>query len=150
MTPPKLRVQTRTQIAALQRRLGVTTVYVTHDQIEAMTMADRIVVMRDGVVEQSGGPLDLYDRRFRNLSSPLVAALPDFHVDVQNAASMLFRLGLQGGVDLRREVFRLAVEKGWTLLELHQTTPSLEDVFLRLTTRDTTAPAGPEEEGIDA
>ena len=58
----KLRVSTRTQIAALQQRLGVTTVYVTHDQIEAMTMADKIVVMNSGVVEQSGPPLELYDR----------------------------------------------------------------------------------------
>ena len=57
----KLRVQTRTQIAALQRRLGTTTVYVTHDQVEAMTMADRIVVMHDGRVEQIGTPLNLYD-----------------------------------------------------------------------------------------
>src|SRR5450631_3444779 len=58
----KLRVQMRTEIKALQRRLGTTTIYVTHDQIEAMTMADRIVVMRDGKVEQVGSPLELYDR----------------------------------------------------------------------------------------
>ena len=48
----KLRVQTRTQIAALQRRLGVTTVYVTHDQVEAMTMGDRVAVLKDGVLQQ--------------------------------------------------------------------------------------------------
>ncbi|MCW2780095.1 MAG: ugpC [Marmoricola sp.] len=58
----KLRVSTRTQIAALQRRLGVTTVYVTHDQTEAMTMGDRVAVMKDGVLQQVGTPLDLYDR----------------------------------------------------------------------------------------
>ena len=58
----KLRVQTRTQIASLQRRLGVTTVYVTHDQIEAMTMGDRVCVMKDGLLQQVGSPLDLYDR----------------------------------------------------------------------------------------
>ena len=58
----KLRVQMRTEIKELQRRLQTTTVYVTHDQIEAMTMADQIVVMRDGNVEQIGGPLDVYDR----------------------------------------------------------------------------------------
>jgi multiple sugar transport system ATP-binding protein len=58
----KLRVQMRTEIRALHQRLGVTTVYVTHDQIEAMTMADRIVVLRDGRISQSGAPLDLYDR----------------------------------------------------------------------------------------
>jgi multiple sugar transport system ATP-binding protein len=57
----KLRVQMRSEIKALHQRLGTTTVYVTHDQVEAMTMADTIVVMRDGVVEQIGQPLDLYD-----------------------------------------------------------------------------------------
>jgi len=58
----KLRVQMRTEIKELHQRLKTTTIYVTHDQIEAMTMADKIVVMRDGIVEQTGGPLDLYDR----------------------------------------------------------------------------------------
>ena len=57
----QLRVAMRAEIRALHQRLGTTTVYVTHDQIEAMTMADRIVVMRDGNVEQIGTPLDLYD-----------------------------------------------------------------------------------------
>ncbi len=57
----KLRVQTRTQIAALQRRLGVTTVYVTHDQVEALTMGDRIAVLKDGVLQQVGTPRDMYD-----------------------------------------------------------------------------------------
>ncbi|MDP9632522.1 UNVERIFIED_ORG: multiple sugar transport system ATP-binding protein [Ensifer adhaerens] len=58
----KLRVTMRAEIKDLHQRLKTTTVYVTHDQIEAMTMADRIVVMRGGVVEQIGRPLDLYDR----------------------------------------------------------------------------------------
>jgi multiple sugar transport system ATP-binding protein len=58
----KLRVQTRTQIASLQRRLGVTTVYVTHDQIEAMTMGDRVAVLKDGVLQQCASPHELYDR----------------------------------------------------------------------------------------
>ncbi|MBL8808510.1 MAG: sn-glycerol-3-phosphate ABC transporter ATP-binding protein UgpC [Rhodospirillales bacterium] len=57
----KLRVAMRAEIKALHQRLKTTTVYVTHDQIEAMTMADRIVVMHDGIVEQVGTPLDLYD-----------------------------------------------------------------------------------------
>jgi len=57
----KLRVQMRTEIKALHQRLRTTCVYVTHDQVEAMTMADRIVVMNDGVVEQVGSPLELYD-----------------------------------------------------------------------------------------
>jgi multiple sugar transport system ATP-binding protein len=58
----KLRVQMRSEIKELHQRLKTTTVYVTHDQIEAMTMADKIVVMHDGIVEQIGAPLDLYDR----------------------------------------------------------------------------------------
>jgi len=58
----KLRVSTRTQIAALQQRLGVTTVYVTHDQVEAMTMGDRVAVMKDGLLQQVDTPLALYDK----------------------------------------------------------------------------------------
>ncbi|MCC6204297.1 MAG: sn-glycerol-3-phosphate ABC transporter ATP-binding protein UgpC [Hyphomicrobiales bacterium] len=58
----KLRVQMRAEIKELHQRLKTTTVYVTHDQIEAMTMADKIVVMHDGIVEQIGKPLELYDR----------------------------------------------------------------------------------------
>jgi multiple sugar transport system ATP-binding protein len=57
----KLRVQTRTQIAELQQRLGVTTVYVTHDQVEAMTMGDRVAVLKDGLLQQVDTPLNLYD-----------------------------------------------------------------------------------------
>ena len=57
----KLRVSMRAEIKSLHQRLGTTTVYVTHDQVEAMTMVDKIVVMRDGVVEQIGAPLALYD-----------------------------------------------------------------------------------------
>jgi multiple sugar transport system ATP-binding protein len=57
----KLRVATRTQIASLQRRLGVTTVYVTHDQVEAMTMGDRVAVLKDGVLQQVDTPRALYE-----------------------------------------------------------------------------------------
>ena len=57
----KLRVQTRSQIAALQRRLGVTTVYVTHDQVEAMTMGDRVCVLKDGILQQVDTPRNMYD-----------------------------------------------------------------------------------------
>ena len=58
----KLRVQTRTQIAALQRRLSVTTVYVTHDQVEAMTMGDRVAVLKDGILQQVATPRELYEK----------------------------------------------------------------------------------------
>ena len=77
----KLRVQMRTEIKELHQRLKTTSVYVTHDQIEAMTMADKIVVMRDGVVEQTGGPLDLYDHPVNTfvagfIGSPAMNMLP--------------------------------------------------------------------------
>ena len=77
----KLRVQMRTEIKELHQRLKTTSVYVTHDQIEAMTMADKIVVMRDGVVEQTGGPLELYDNPANTfvaefIGSPAMNLLP--------------------------------------------------------------------------
>ena len=58
----QLRIAMRTEIRALHQRLGATSIYVTHDQVEAMTMADRMVVMNDGRIEQMGAPLDVYDR----------------------------------------------------------------------------------------
>jgi multiple sugar transport system ATP-binding protein len=58
----KLRVQTRTQIASLQRRLGVTTIYVTHDQVEAMTMGDRVAVLKDGLLQQCDTPIGLFGK----------------------------------------------------------------------------------------
>ncbi|MEP2742184.1 ABC transporter ATP-binding protein [Bauldia litoralis] len=57
----ELRVQMRVELAQLHKKIGITTIYVTHDQAEAMTLADRIVVLRDGIIEQVGTPLDLYD-----------------------------------------------------------------------------------------
>ena len=57
----KLRVSMRTEISKLHREIGATTIYVTHDQVEAMTMADRIVIMKDGVIQQVGKPMELYD-----------------------------------------------------------------------------------------
>ncbi len=64
-----LRVQTRIEIAKLHRELGATTIYVTHDQVEAMTLADRVVVLRDGQIEQHGSPLELYDRPANRFAS---------------------------------------------------------------------------------
>ncbi|EKF20494.1 ABC transporter ATP-binding protein [Nitratireductor pacificus] len=82
----KLRVQMRAELKDIHARLKTTTVYVTHDQIEAMTMADRIVVMRDGLVEQVGAPLDLYDRPNNTfvasfIGSPSMNLLPGFIAD---------------------------------------------------------------------
>jgi multiple sugar transport system ATP-binding protein len=77
----KLRVQMRTEIRELHQRLATTTVYVTHDQIEAMTMADRIVVMQSGRIEQVGAPLDVYDQPANTfvagfIGSPAMNMLP--------------------------------------------------------------------------
>jgi len=82
----RLRAQMRGEIARLQRRLGTTTIYVTHDQTEAMTLGDRVAVMRDGVIQQTGTPRELYDRP-RNLfvagflGSPAMNLLPAEVVD---------------------------------------------------------------------
>ena len=75
----KLRVQMRTEIKELHQRLKTTSIYVTHDQIEAMTMADKIVVMRDGIVEQTGAPLELYDRPVEHVRRRLHRLAGDEH-----------------------------------------------------------------------
>ncbi len=72
----KLRVETRTQIAALQRELAVTTVYVTHDQVEAMTMGDRIAVMRDGELQQCGTPREIYLRPTNTFVAGFIGSPP--------------------------------------------------------------------------
>ncbi|WP_043497111.1 ABC transporter ATP-binding protein [Georgenia sp. SUBG003] len=81
----KLRVQTRTQIASLQRRLGVTTVYVTHDQTEALTMGDRIAVLKDGLLQQVGTPREMYDTPANVFVAGFIGSpamnLGDFRVD---------------------------------------------------------------------
>jgi len=97
----KLRVQMRTEIKELHQRLQTTSVYVTHDQIEAMTMADKIVVMRDGVVEQTGSPLDLYDHPANQfvagfIGSPAMNFLPGVLRRNGGAATV----ELAGGVSL--------------------------------------------------
>ncbi|GLU89269.1 MULTISPECIES: sn-glycerol-3-phosphate ABC transporter ATP-binding protein UgpC [Agromyces] len=80
----KLRVQTRTQIASLQRRLGVTTVYVTHDQTEALTMGDRIAVLKDGLLQQVGTPRDLYEKPANVFVAGFIGspAMNLFHADI--------------------------------------------------------------------
>src|SRR5579875_1636006 len=96
----KLRVQTRSQISSLTRRLGVTTVYVTHDQVEALTMGDRIAVMRAGVLQQTGTPRELYGAP-RNV---FVAAF------IGSPAMNLFRARVvDGGVQIGSTV--VAVER---------------------------------------
>ena len=70
----KLRVETRANIAGLQARLGTTTIYVTHDQVEAMTMGHRVAVLKDGQLQQVDTPRNLYDRPDQRRSSPASSA----------------------------------------------------------------------------
>jgi ABC-type sugar transport systems, ATPase components len=98
----KLRVQTRTQIAGLQRRLGVTTVYVTHDQTEALTMGDRIAVLKDGLLQQVGTPRDMYDTPANVFVAGFIGS-PAMNIGtfpVQNGAAVLGN----AHVNLSREV----------------------------------------------
>ncbi len=108
----KLRVQMRTEIKELHQRLKTTSIYVTHDQIEAMTMADKIVVMKDGVVEQIGDPLTLYDRPANTfvagfIGSPAMNMLPGVVADAGNVdfgASVRLALPKGARADEGREV----------------------------------------------
>jgi len=102
-----LRVHMRKEIRALHDRLGATSVYVTHDQIEAMTMADHVVVMRDGVIEQQGSPLELYDRPVSRfvagfIGSPAMNFVPGTIAADGNSV----QLDLEGGpvLDLGRQL----------------------------------------------
>ena len=70
----KLRISMRNEISKLHRKLGTTTIYVTHDQVEAMTMADRIVIMKDGVVQQVGTPMDLYEHPVNKFVAGFIGA----------------------------------------------------------------------------
>src|SRR5947207_7866438 len=97
----KLRVAMGAEIKALHQRLKTTTVYVTHDQVEAMTMADRIVVMHDGVVEQIGEPLELYDRP-RNLFVAQFIGSPAMNV----VHGKLRRAGADTAVDTQAGIRR--------------------------------------------
>ena len=91
----KLRVQMRKEIKELHQRLKTTTVYVTHDQIEAMTMADQVVIMRDGVIEQIGTPLEIYDNPYNLFVAQFIGspALSELWQDRQRdrMACLLYR-----------------------------------------------------------
>jgi multiple sugar transport system ATP-binding protein len=107
----KLRVAMRTEIKELHQRLKTTTVYVTHDQIEAMTMADKIVVMHDGLVEQIGAPLELYDRPANRfvagfIGSPAMNFLPARvgGAGISIAAASDFSFPVQTRLEANREV----------------------------------------------
>ena len=94
----KLRVQMRGEIKALHRRLGTTMIYVTHDQIEAMTMADRIIVLQGGRVEQMGTPLELYDRPANSFVAQFIGSPAMNLFEATAKGGMLFVGGLPSGI----------------------------------------------------
>ena len=107
-----LRGQTRVEIANLHRSLGATTIYVTHDQIEAMTLADRVVVLRDGLIEQVGSPLDLYDRPANQFVAQFIGT-PQMNVVAAAALPALTRIAgprlpADGSVGVRPEYVKVA------------------------------------------
>ncbi len=109
-----LRAQMRVELAELHSRIGATMVYVTHDQVEAMTMADRIVVLKDGHIEQAGAPMELY----RNPATPFVAGFigsPKMNFITGTEAEKL------GGdlVGIRPEHLRIAPDGQWTVTVRH-------------------------------
>ncbi|MBU2937163.1 MULTISPECIES: ABC transporter ATP-binding protein [Pacificibacter] len=87
----KLRVEMRTEIKLLQKRLGTTAVYVTHDQIEAMTMADRVVVMRAGIIEQAAAPIELYERPANKFVANFIGspAMNFFDAEIKDGAVLI-------------------------------------------------------------
>ena len=106
-----LRGQTRVEIANLHRSLGATTIYVTHDQIEAMTLADRVVVLRDGMIEQVGSPLDLYDRPANQFVAQFIGT-PQMNVATAAALPALTRIAgprlpTDGSVGVRPEYVKV-------------------------------------------
>ena len=111
-----LRGQTRIEIANLHRDLGATTIYVTHDQIEAMTLADRVVVLRDGLIEQVGTPLELYDQpanqfvaQFIGMPQMNVVPLSKLPASVQAACPAAAR---DGSIGLRPEGVTVRQDNG--------------------------------------
>ncbi len=151
----KLRVQMRTEIKELHQRLRTTTVYVTHDQIEAMTMADKIVVMHDGLVEQIGAPLALYDRPDNLfvagfIGSPAMNFLPGkirnngqaafegagLHVPLERAAAADGRAVVCG---VRPENFTLADDGAEATIQVIEPTGSEIQVVAKLAGEDVIA-----------
>ena len=107
----KLRVQTRTQIAALQRRLGTTTVYVTHDQVEAMTMGDRVAVLRDGKLQQFASPNELYNKPANAFVAGFIGS-PAMNLMTVPITSDGVRIGEDSTLELERDQLTLLHDAG--------------------------------------
>ena len=103
----KIRVSLRTEIREIQRELGITTIFVTHDQEEAMSMSDRIVVMNGGIAEQVGAPFDIYNRPKTKFVANFVGTLNTFETRVENASAGVVSIAgvpmtlAEGGLALR-------------------------------------------------
>ncbi len=111
-----LRGNTRVEIHKLHRALGATTIYVTHDQVEAMTLADRVVVLRDGLIEQVGTPLELYDRPANQFVAQFIG-MPSMNMVAANAiptfsAATGGRLPADGFLGVRPEGLRVHPKQG--------------------------------------
>ncbi len=100
----KLRAETRAQIVSLQRQLGTTTIYVTHDQVEAMTMGQRIAIMAEGEIQQVGAPLELYNRPINRFVAGFIGSPPMNFIPVTIQAPAL----------LLHEQFRFTLPVGWS------------------------------------
>ncbi|MCX4550013.1 sn-glycerol-3-phosphate ABC transporter ATP-binding protein UgpC [Streptomyces sp. NBC_01387] len=141
----KLRVSTRTQIASLQRRLGITTVYVTHDQVEAMTMGDRVVVLKDGLLQQIDSPRNMYDRPNNLFVAGFIGSPAMNLVEVPIADG-----GVKFGnsvVPVSREALAAAADKGDTTVTVGVRPEHFEvvehgEVSKTLTKESADAPAG--------
>ena len=155
-----LRGQTRVEIAKLHRELGATTIYVTHDQVEAMTLADQVVVLRDGAIEQVGSPLTLYDKPANRFVAQFIgtpqmnvverAELPPASVPLADAAFVGIRpedlrLTAPGAGQIVAQVELVEALGAETLVYLH--TPRGAQIVLRQASR-TTLVAG-DDVGVD-
>jgi len=112
----KLRVQTRAEIARIQQRLGTTTVYVTHDQVEAMTMGDRIAVMRDGILQQVGSPPELYTRPVNKFVAAFIGS-PAMNFAMVHADDGTLKMG-SARLDLTGARAKAATERKGRELEI--------------------------------
>ncbi|WP_295988603.1 sn-glycerol-3-phosphate ABC transporter ATP-binding protein UgpC [uncultured Variovorax sp.] len=117
-----LRGNTRVEIHKLHRALGATTIYVTHDQVEAMTLADRVVVLKDGLIEQVGTPLELYDRPANQFVAQFIG-MPSMNMVAANAiptfsAATGGRLPADGFLGVRPEGLRVHPKQGAPVSEV--------------------------------
>ncbi|WP_190816781.1 ABC transporter ATP-binding protein [Saccharopolyspora pogona] len=130
----KLRVETRANIAALQQRLCTTTVYVTHDQVEAMTMGDRVAVLRDGLLQQCAAPRELYDNPVNSFVAGFIGS-PAMNLFSATLTADGARFG-EAPIPLSRQVLSRAAALGLT------------EVLVGVRPENLT-PAGPDENGIE-